>query len=360
VYTRAAAHLRSWLELGILVRDEQPGLYLVVHEFVVPDGTSQRRLGLVGRVPALPWERSEMRPHELTLRGPKEDRLTLMRATRAQTSPVWLLWNRAPGLDARLAEIAERRALLGGRFDGEMGPEKVLVWQMSDTAVLAEIGALLDPATLYIADGHHRFETMAAYATERRDAGEAPDADSQFALVYASAAEDTALVVLPIHRLVRPRPELPISREELLARLGGAWELEPVTDPVASLARLGERRAAEHVYVLVAPDGCAVLRRPRRDTGSRRDALDVSVLQSEVISGCGIGEFELRESALDYTRNPADAVLAVRDGRAGLAFLLSPCTSHEVMAVADARENMPQKSTYFYPKVPTGLVISPL
>jgi uncharacterized protein (DUF1015 family) len=360
VYTRAAAHLQSWLELGILVRDEQPGLYLVAHEFVAADGTSRRRLGLMGRVPALPWERSEVRPHELTLRGPKEDRLALMRATRAQTSPVWLLWDRAPGLGARLAEIAEGRALLGGRFDGEMGPEKVLLWQVSDPAALVEIGALLDPATLYIADGHHRFETMAAYAAERRKAGDGADADSQFALVYASAAADTALVVLPIHRLVRPRSGLPISREELLARLGGAWKLEPVGDPVAALDRLGERRAAEHAYVLVAPDGTAVLRRPRRDTGSRRDALDVSVLQSEVISGCGIGEAELRESALDYTRDPADAVAAVRDGRAGLAFLVSPCTSREVMAVADARENMPQKSTYFYPKVPTGLVISPL
>jgi uncharacterized protein (DUF1015 family) len=241
-----------------------------------------------------------------------------------------------------------------------MGPEKVLVWQVSDRAVLAEIGALLDPSTLYVADGHHRFETMAAYAAERRAAGDGTDACSQFALVYASAAEDSALVVLPIHRLLRPRPGLPSSREELLARLGGTWELEPVADPVASLARLRERGAGEHAYVLVAPDGAAVIRRPRRDAGSRRDALDVSVLQSEVISGCGIGEAELRESALDYTHDAADAVLAVRDGRAGLAFLVSPCTSQEVMAVADAHESMPQKSTYFYPKVPTGLIISPL
>jgi uncharacterized protein (DUF1015 family) len=360
VYTRAAAHLQSWLELGILVRDERPGLYLVAHEFEAPDGTPRRRLGLIGRVPALPWDRSEVRPHELTLRGPKEDRLTLLRTTHAQTSPAWLLWDGAPGLGARLTEIARGRALLGGRFDGEMGTEKVLVWQVSDARDLAEIGSLLDPATLYIADGHHRFETMAAYAAERRDAGDGAQADSQFALVYASAADDPALVVLPIHRLVRPGPGLPVGREELLVRLGGDWELEPVADPLASLARLGERRAAEHAYVLVAPDGAAVLRRPRRQTGSCRDALDVSVLQSEVISGCGIGEVELRESALDYTRNPADAVRAVGDGRAALAFLVSPCTSHEVMAVADARENMPQKSTYFFPKVPTGLVISTL
>ena len=207
-----AARLRSWLDLGILVRDERPGLYLVAHEFVAPDGASRRRLGPAGSGPALPWDRSEVRPHELTLLGPKEDRLALMRATRAQTSPSWVLWDGAPGLVARLGEIAEGRALLGGRVEGEMGSEKVLVWQVAAAADLAAIDSLLAPATLYIADGHHRFETMAAYAAERRAAGDADGADSQFALVYASAADDPALVVLPIHRMVRPRPGLPAPR----------------------------------------------------------------------------------------------------------------------------------------------------
>jgi uncharacterized protein (DUF1015 family) len=358
VYTRAAAHLRSWIDLGILVQDGQPGLYLVTHEFETSDGRPQRRLGLLGRVPALPWERSEVRPHELTLRGPKEDRLALMRATQAQTSPVWLLWDGAPGLGSRLSEIATGEALLGGRFDGELGTEKVLIWRIAGEADLTEITSLLAPATLYIADGHHRFETMAAYAAERRAAGDAENADSQFALVYASAADDPALVVLPIHRMIRLRPGLPASLAELRARLDAAWKLEPVADPLAALPGLGERRAAEHAYVLVAPDGAALLRRRRGPAGSRRDTLDVAVLQSEVIGACGIGEAELREGALAYTRDPAEAVEAVREGRAGLAFLVSPCTSGDVMAVADAGENMPQKSTYFYPKVPTGLVLS--
>ncbi len=358
VYTRAADHLRIWIELGILVRDERPGLYLVAHEFATPGGEPRRRLGLLGRVPALPWQRSEVRPHELTLRGPKEDRLALMRATRAQTSPVWLIWDGAPRLGARLARIAGGPALLGGRFDGELGSEKVLVWQIAEESVLAEIGALLAPATLYIADGHHRFETMAAYAAERRDAGDAEDADSQFALVYASAADDPALLVLPIHRMVRPRPGLPSGCDQLRARLDGAWDAEPVADALAAFAGLGERRAAEHAYVLVAPDGAALLHRPRGPASSQRDALNVAVLQSEVIGACGIGEAELREGALAYSHDPAAAVAAVREGRAALAFLVSPCTGEEVMAVAAAGENMPQKSTYFYPKVPTGLVIS--
>jgi len=360
VYTRAAAHLRSWLDLGILVRDERPGLYLAAHDFTGAEGETRRRLGLMGRVPAVAWERSEVRPHEHTLRGPKEDRLALMRATRTQTSPIWLLWDDAPGLQTRLAEIATGRASLGGRFEGEAGPEKVVLWQVSDAATLAELAALLAPATLYIADGHHRFETAASYAAERRAAGDAEEGDSQFTLVYACAAGDPALVVLPTHRLVRPRPGLPSGRDGVLSRLGGGWALEPVTDPGAAFSRLANLRAGEHAFVLVAPDGAAILHRRRNRAGSPRDALDVAVLQDEVIRACGIGEAELRDGALTYSRDPAETVEEVRAGRAALAFLVSPCTGREVLAVADAGEMMPQKSTYFYPKVPTGLVLSPL
>ncbi len=360
VYTRAAEHLRSWRELGILVRDERPGLYLVAHEFTAPSGAVERRLGLLGRVPALPWERSEVRPHERTLRGPKEDRLALMSATRAQTSPVWLLWEGAAGLRERLAALGEGPALLGGRIDGEGGPEKLLMWHLAGEAELAGIAELLAPATLYIADGHHRFETAAAYAAQRREAGDAPDADSQHVLVYASAADDPALLVFPFHRMVKRRPGLPSTRDELLGRLGEGWRVEPVDDPLAALAGLGERRAREHAYVLVAADGAALLHRVRAETASPRASLDVSVLQEEVILRLGIGEAELREGALTYSRDPAEAVAAVGADEAALAFLGSPCTPAEVLAVAGAGETMPQKSTYFYPKVPTGLLLSPV
>ena len=360
VYTRAADHLRSWRELGVMVRDARPGLYLVDHEFRTAEGAVHHRLGLMGRVPAVAWNRSEVRPHERTLRGPKEDRLALTRATGAQTSPVWLVWDGAAGLRERLAELAQGRALLGGRFEGEVGPEKVLVWQLTDEATLAEISKLLAPATAYIADGHHRFETAAAFAAERREAGDGNEAESQYALVYASAADDPALVVMPIHRLLSAHPGLPRSRDELLLRLDPAWTAEPVDDPLAALGELGHRRVGEHAFVLVAPEGAALLHRTRREAASPRAVLDVAVLQDEVIRPCGIGEAELREGALAYTRSPEEAVAAVREGRAGLALLLAPSTPAEVLAVADSGETMPQKSTYFYPKVPTGLVISPL
>jgi uncharacterized protein (DUF1015 family) len=360
VYTRAATHLASWRSLGILGDDDRPGFDVVAHDFATGGGESRRRLGLIGRVPALPWAESEVRPHERTLRGPKEDRLALMRTTRMQTSPVWMLWDRAPGLRRRLEELAATPPLLDGRFDGEAGSERVHVWHISDEAGMAEIAGLLAPASLFIADGHHRFETAAAYAAERRDAGDTADATSQFTLAYLSAADDPALVVLPIHRIVNPMAGLPTSREDLLRRLGDAWSSEPVDDPVAALAGLGARRAAEHTFVVIAPDGAAVLHRPRGSVASPRQTLDVVVLQEEVIRRCGIGDEALREGALSYARDPAEAVAAVREGRAGLAFLTCPCTSAQILAVAGAAETMPQKSTYFYPKVPTGLVLSPL
>ncbi len=360
VYTRAAEHLRSWRELGILVRDERPGLYLVAHEFTAPSGAVERRLGLLGRVPALPWGRSEVRPHERTLRGPKEDRMALMTATRAQTSPVWLLWEGAAGLRERLAALTQGPALLGGRIDGERGPEELLMWHLAGEAELAAIADLLAPAALYIADGHHRFETAAAYAAGRREAGDPPGADSQHVLVYVSAADDPALLVFPFHRVAKARSGLPRARDGILPLLGEGWAADPVDDPLAALAGLGDRRARQHAYVLVAPDGAALLHRGRARVASPRASLDVSVLQEEVILRLGIGETELREGALAYTRDPAEAVAAVRGGGGALAFLGSPCTPAEVLAVADAGETMPQKSTYFYPKVPTGLVLSPV
>ena len=120
-YTRAAAFLTSWLDLGILVREAEPTIYVAAHEFTHPDGGLRRRRGILAIVPALPWERSDLRPHERTLREPKEDRLALLRTTRVQTSPVFALWSVVSGMDDLLADVTSGPALLGGRTDGELG-----------------------------------------------------------------------------------------------------------------------------------------------------------------------------------------------------------------------------------------------
>jgi uncharacterized protein (DUF1015 family) len=358
-YTRAASFLHSWLELGILVRDRPPGFYVVDHQFPHPDGTERRRRGLLATVAATGWKHSDLRPHERTLSGPKLDRLALMRATRAQTSPVFAMWKGGDRIDDLLAGHASGSALLGGRIDGEFGSEKLLVWRVADPARVGAIADSLRDASLYVADGHHRYETTVAYAQERRaaDRDAPPDASFERCLVYLASSDDPGITILPTHRLVRPAPGLAFSLDDLWARLDDAYETEPAADARSALSIAAAMRATHHAFAVVAHDGAAVLRRPRHATGSPRDQLDVAVLEREVLGPAGVSEDAITGGALTYTRDPAALDAAVRSGEAILGFGVTPVSTSEVIAVADADETMPQKSTYFYPKVPTGLAL---
>jgi uncharacterized protein (DUF1015 family) len=358
-YTRAASFLASWLDLGILVRDDPAGFYVVDHHFQHPDGTQRMRRGLLGTVAAAPWETSDLRPHERTLHGPKADRLALLRATRAQTSPVFAVWTDADGIAETLDGVANGDALLGGRIDGEIGSEKVLLWRAADPQHVAAISRALRGAALYVADGHHRYETAAAYAAERRAADvDAPTgAPFERCLVYLAAANDPGITILPTHRLVRPGPGIAFSLDDLWARLDDVYETVPAADGRAALAAASSMYATHHAFAVVAHDGAAVLRRPRSDGGSPRDRLDVAVLETEVLGPAGVSRDMISSGALTYTRDPDGLDAAVARGEAILAFGVSPVSADEVIAVAGAGETMPQKSTYFYPKVPTGLAL---
>ena len=360
-YTRAAGHLRSWLSLGVLVRDPVPSFYVTEHHFGAPDGSDRVRRGLIATVRAAAWEQSDLRPHEHTMRGPKKDRLALMRATATQSSPVFAVWREAPAMAAILAGVASRPPSAGGRTAGEMGPEKHLLWTVSDPATVSAVAAALADATLYVADGHHRYETAAAYAAERAAAGDGPDAGSQFALVYLADAADPGISLLPTHRLLRPREGAAFSRDDLWMRLDDGWDLEASAELASAAARAAGLRPERHAYALRARDGSAVLSRPRTATGSPSAGLDVAVLEEQVLRRAGADEVGLSEGgALAYTRSLDEVDSAVASGAAVLGFGVNAATTAEMIAVADAAEVMPQKSTYFYPKVPTGLVLSPL
>jgi uncharacterized protein (DUF1015 family) len=359
-YTRATEHLQAWLDLGVLVRDPQPSFYVTEHHFTGPDGSPRRRRGVIARVRATAWEHSDLRPHERTLRGPKEDRLALMRATVTQTSPVFAVWQGADGIDAILAAVTATPAAAGGRTEGEISSEKHLLWVVSDPDLVGAVGEALAAARLYIADGHHRYETAAAYAAERAAAGDDPDADSQFSLVYLCDAADPSTSLLPTHRLLRPRTDAAFSLDDLWMRLDDGWDMAPSDDLLAAGSTAAGLRAERHAFAARARDGAAVLSRPRTLTSSPRESLDVVVLQDQVLRPAGADDAAIREGALAYTRSLGEVDRAVTAGEAMLGFGVNGATTAEVIAVADAGEVMPQKSTYFYPKVPTGLVMSPL
>jgi uncharacterized protein (DUF1015 family) len=359
-YTRAAEHLEAWRRLGVLIRDQIPSFYVTEHRFAGSDGSERMRRGVIATVRAAPWDASDLRPHEHTLRGPKEDRLALMRATATQTSPVFAVWQDAPAVAAILAGVASGPAAAGGRTDGEMGSEKHLLWPVGDPATVEAIHDAFDGARLYIADGHHRYETAAAYAAERGQAGDAPEADSQFALVYLADADDPGISLLPTHRLVLPGPGVAFSRDDLWMRLDDAWDVEERDDLASAAAAAAAMRAERHAFAVRAHDGSALLSRPRTAVSSPRARLDAAVLQDQVLAPAGVDEDAIREGALAYTRSLDEVDRAVAAGDAVLGFAVNPATTAEMIAVADAGEVMPQKSTYFYPKVPTGLVLSPV
>ena len=351
-YTRAAQHLQAWRELGILVRDDRPAFYVSDHEFTDPDGGVWHRRGLYGTVAALPWDRAPLRPHERTLRGPKEDRLRLLEATKTHTSAVFAMWTHDAGLSDVFDRVCADAPLTGGRADGELAGEKHLLWRVDDDAVVAQITAALAPASLYVADGHHRYETAAAHA-ETNGGGDC--------LIYLCAADDPSLQVLPTHRLVHPQGALPTSAADLVARGVGAWEVTSAEDLGAAARAAASRRDSHHAFAVQLVGEAAVISTPREpaDPRSPREGLDTVVLEERLLRPLGLTPETIREGALSYSRDVASVRQAVSDGSAALGVVVNPSTTAEVIAVADSGETMPQKSTYFYPKVPTGLVLAP-
>jgi uncharacterized protein (DUF1015 family) len=371
-YTRAAAALRRWLAEGILAIDPEPAFYVYDQEFF-RDGRLLRRRSLLARVRLEPWEKGVIRPHEHTLIAPKEDRLQLLRRCRASFSPVFALYRDPDGHLRAAASPPTRAAPLAQAR--EPGGETHTLYGLADEASIGAIRDLFRDRTVYVADGHHRYETALAYREERRAAHWSGEEPENFVFMALTATEDAGLVVLPIHRVVcltTIPDDLPARFERLFlvedlgrVRSGGA-----LRDALARLSEAGSRGPA---YVAVGPGpGRLRLLLARNAEALRASlppntpplwrALDVALLQYAVLDGLlGIDAARLaRGDALEYTEDAAEALEAVASGQAPLAFLISATPVEQILAVADAGERMPQKSTFFYPKLATGLVMYPL
>ena len=333
----SARTLRDWVEQGILRRDPARAIYLYSQRFTLPDGATRRRDGVICRLRLEDFAGGVVRPHERTLPGPKADRLAILRATGANLSAIF-------GLYARPGEPV--RELLGA---DELGPPLVDVngwhrlWPITDPARIARFVAALADETIVIADGHHRYETALAYRDEQRGNDAAG-----YVLAYLANMEEEGVVILPTHRLV-PGP-LPLDAAALEARLRETFTVVPAE---------GRRAAAEIDCVL--PD-----RRLRLRPGPRAldtlaalppvlRTLDVELLRRAILEPL-LGPRSAE--GLAFTHDDGEATEAVAAGRAAAAFLVNAPTIAKVREVCLAGEVMPEKSTYFYPKIATGLVVS--
>ena len=368
-YASAAASLQAWRRSGILVQDEKPALCYYVENFALRDGSTRQREGIIGVVRLESFDSGRIRPHERTFARAKEDRMGVLRACRTNLSPIFALFaGRSDVLDRVRAATDQRPPDLDLRDDHDV---RHRLWLLTDPGAIAAISGMLANESVVIADGHHRYETALTYRDVRRAEGqEDPEAPYNFLLMYLTSMSQPGLVILPTHRVLSGIADF--DGRNLLARLRGAFQLTafPRTArreffsclrQAPQQGRLGIALAGNDQLVVATLADPSVLDRYAPALAPVVRQLDVTLLDAVVLRGLlGIDCTAAgQEGRLTYTHDDNEA-LDLIENNAQAAFLMNPPRIEDVQAVCLAGETMPQKSTYFYPKLLTGLVFHPL
>jgi uncharacterized protein (DUF1015 family) len=360
-YMHARDTLDAWRQQGILIREREPALWVLQQDFSAPDGSRQTRRGFFARVRVEDYGAGRIRPHERTHPGPKEDRLRLTRATRANLSPIFSLFPDPEGA----ASEAIAAAAGGEPFDEatDLDGTRNTIWRVADPDAIASLQAPLLDAELLIADGHHRYETARVYADEIGGEGE-----HRYVLMLLTPLSDPGLTIFPTHRLLTGLKDSPEKQEALGDALKRDFEVEEISadelEPKPANGRVRFGYMDSHFkkpYLLTLKDQSIADRALEGKPDAYRH-LDTAVLEALALRGAlGMSEEDIAEKhGLDYSKDFADARDAVESGRADAAFFMAPTPVDQVREVAEAGESMPPKSTYFYPKIPTGLVFNVL
>lgn len=356
-YEGAAQTIAAWRSEGALAQDDAPSIWALTQDYTAPDGTKHSRHGILAAVRVVDYDEG-VRPHERTHPGPLEDRLLLTRATGYNLSPIFSLstedaW---PLVEAALSPAP------WGEVTDDTGTVNRL-WQVTDPAVHAAVSERLVGAELLIADGHHRYETARAFRDEV--GGEGPH---DYTLMALTGLDDPGLTVFPTHRLLSGFA----GDEERQRRLGsGLRELFEVAEvDRAAIDPDGEEGVGvfglydafhKQAYRLRLKDVAELDRRlDGKPEAYRR--LDSAILETLVLKGlAGMSDHDIDErNGLEYAKSVPDALAMVDGGDFDVAFVQRPVPVEQVRAVAATDENMPPKSTYFFPKVMTGFAFNPV
>jgi len=368
-YTRSAATLEQWLEQGVLVADPAPAIYLHDHYFNY-EGKEFRRRSIIARVKLEEWDKRVVRPHEGTLVEHKGDRFSLLWALQANTSPILALFeDRGQQVSSLLVSAEPSQPIIS--FSDTNG-ERHEVRAITQPEVVNQLAGYLAHSPLYIADGHHRYESALAFQREKR-AGSSASGDEAFNFVMMALVDfsDPGLLILPPHRLVGGIPRATLS--QLPNRLEALFDIEelPLNTPdvwqqVDRLLAAGGKGEVRLAIFGLTEDRFLILRLRDPTAASQMipyfhselyKKLDVSILDHVILEellGLGSGG---EGATLVFSYQAREAVKRVLVQEYQLAFLLRPVKPEVIKAVADADDRMPRKSTYFYPKVPAGLVL---
>jgi uncharacterized protein (DUF1015 family) len=358
-YMHARDTLQAWLQQGVLVREREPALWALEQDYVAPDGSRRSRRGFFARVRVEEYGPGRIRPHERTHPGPKEDRLRLTVATRANLSPIFSLFPDPGGVAHQALEQATGEPPFATAADHE--DTRNTLWRVSDPGAIAALQGALAEGELLIADGHHRYETSRVYAEEV--GGEGPH---RYVLMFLCSLSDPGLSVFPTHRLLRGLKDDEGTQRairEVLTRDFDVAEVaadELAPDDPGGPVQFGYMDSFHRIPYRVTLKDQAIADRALSGKPDPYRRLDTAVLEALVLRGA----LEMSEEdishlrGLGYSKSTEEARTAIEQGDWDAGFFMRPTPVDQVREVAAAGESMPPKSTYFHPKVPTGLVFN--
>lgn len=378
-YTQAANYFRTWRSEGILIEDHQPSLYLYEQEFQLPDGSKKSRKGFFALLKLQDYSEGGVRAHEHTFAGPKADRFKLLQATRANLSPIFLIYKDPERTVSELIEQRMRESRPWATVTDEDGVVHRL-WVVSKKDFIAAVREQMLPKELFIADGHHRYETAVAYRNFMREETGLRDGRQPFdyTMVYLTHAEQDGLVILPTHRALSKSLMNEVHFKEAFDELKESFDITSekidlakgeglATKITEKIAELGKKRTS---FAMIEASGKVHYLQLKKsakpeeliDADDMPDVvkrLDVSVLHHYIINRVFIGnpEFELEEDECFYVRDVGKLFEMLRSKKATLAFVMNPTPMEQVLEIVAAGIKMPHKSTYFHPKLADGLVM---
>lgn len=373
-YTRAEATLKKWLDDDVLHQDDRPGFAIYRMEFDQPGGGRRSIDGIIALVKVDDYGKGKVLPHEKTYAGPKADQLNLLRACRAHFTPLHGLFN-----DNNDRVVTEYSRFIQGAPDRETVDATGTVhkiWTLRDEEAISRIRKGLEPASIFIADGHHRYETALAYKNEMIAAGHNdPDAGHEYVMMYLTAMTHPGLTILPAHRMVRGLRDLALGKiEDALDPYFHIDELCFSTENRDEVSRKLVERIRSYSDVggkfgmVVQGENCFKLLKLKdfkavdslmdADIPSSLRGLDVTILR-EVIMNCGLGlDKDNCEGQIEYTPLVSEALDKVLNGEIQISFILNPTRVDQMRAAAELGHKLPHKSTYFFPKLSSGMVIN--
>ena len=345
----------AWRESGVLIQDDRPGYYVMGQRYVAPSGEELERVGFFGELALENYDARVVRPHESTLAGPKADRLKLLRAAEANLSSVFLLYEDREHELGKLLSLALDDGEIGRAID-PMGVAYRLA-RLTEPDEIERVESFLATRPTVIADGHHRYETALEYRRQQIEThGADADAPWQSMVAYFANAYAPGSLLLPIHRVVR---KVAAPTEEAWRSGLPDWTMTRLASVTvdgieALLAKHLAPLAGRPAFVSESADGATWL---FDQAQPREDELMVRIVEREVLGRVfGLDSDSIRGGAVGFPKSAERASREIREGQGTVALYLNPMTPDDVFDATAEGEVMPQKSTFFYPKVPTGMV----